>query len=102
MKILSVVEYASIVKIEYKFTMDGKSYHAKRIYNRVENNHWKISYETNENVPFCKCCGLFTDHYQGKCSIYFSGYSCGEYENISSHRLSHIRIPIDAKIEAHF
>lgn len=56
-------------------------------YDRLKNGNWEISYGTTADMEYCPCCGSFNDHYEGDDSIYDSGYSCGNFEQISETEL---------------
>ena len=56
-------------------------------YNRLPNGKWQVSYGTTADFSYCPCCGTFEDHYEGDEAIYDSGYSCGDFEQITESEL---------------
>ena len=52
-------------------------------YDRLENGNWEISYGTTADFLYCPCCGSFNNHYDGDEAVYYSGYSCGDFEQIT-------------------
>ena len=62
-------------------------------YNRMEDGRWYVSYGTTADFEFCPVCGSFNDHYCDDDDEAFghdSGYSCGEYEVITTAELIEI------------
>lgn len=54
---------------------------------RLENGNWEISYGTTADIDYCPRCGSFNDHYECDGCCYDSGYSCGEFETITTDEL---------------
>lgn len=66
---------------------NGGSYGFWTDYDRLENGKWEISYGTTADFSYCPRCGSFNDHYEGDDCCYDSGYSCGEFEQITENEL---------------